>query len=476
MPEGSTPAEEVVRQAAAFTPRALARKPWRETSSSTGVSDIGLAFGCSPPDKPTAMVGRSRSWVASTGPLPTDVAGTVSVSVRAYGAGGGGLALAQLSGAVSSCASTYETSAPEVGVESFGFASSDLSTLVWRRGDVLVSMAFQQSGGPGSLDAVTPWANAYDKRLRALLATTCAAQRAPVNASVRSPHLEPGRYEGRRDFHVVRLDVPAGWETAEEMTTAPTIPIPGPDLGLPEQPYRPYPPAAPIFPASLPSEVVRPALPTAPEPAPEQAKAGEPVPDPVGPGCGWDFTGQAAPRFDAERAERIYLERRAEVQRSLRQQWRTWQEEQADYWEAYDAYESQAPAYLAYVEDASAVAAAWAEIQAERDAYASALAAREAAIEARKQFFIDQRRAQRRYDAAVVECRQQPPAPAPSPDQPGGNGNGQGNGGGNNGPSRGNQQPTQPTGPTCPPERPSILDEDPPTIPPEPTPPADPRP
>jgi hypothetical protein len=192
--------------------------------------------------------------------------------------------------------------------------------------------------------------------------------------------------------------------------------------------------------------------------------------DPKGPGCGWAFTGQLAPPYDAANEATIARARAEQAQTDLVIKQQTWQSDLVSYWEAAPVYEQQAQVFAAYAASVNQVALAWDTITRARDTYAAQVAAYDAAASARVQFFNDQAAAQAAYDAAIASCAAFTASPSPTPTPT---------------PSDSlSPSPTDTATPTptvtlppgCPPTVPPILSQVPPTLPPIPVPPPDPRP
>ena len=137
--------------------------------------------------------------------------------------------------------------------------------------------------------------------------------------------------------------------------------------------------------------------------------------DPVGPGCGWAFTGQVGPPYDAT-AEAVAAQGRvAQAQLDLSVAQQAWQANVVQYWSQVADYTTQADAYSAYAAAVRKVAVAWDRITAERTAYAAAVDTYNAAAAAREQFLLDQAAAQTDYDTAVALCGGVSPSTTPSP-------------------------------------------------------------
>lgn len=456
---------------------------WDTQRRNASITAPSLGFGCDPKDGLSPTVARSRTYSDETGRE------TVSVSARAYPAGGGAVALDGITQATDRCEDAW-TSTPgvDVGIEAVHVESRRVAALVWRRGDVLVTAAVTTAGRAGSPSAHTDALRHLDEVLTEQLRTTCANPDAPAEAAARSPYLNRRNYAGHHKGE--KIHRPASSRLpAEETAAAPIVAIPAPAVEQPYAPERPTPPnpLPTAGPTALPTEVLPATQPDAPTKPRLVAEVKRAIADTVGPGCGWAFTGQQAPNFDAEHADAVFDENVAQAQVRLDRKWNRWQDAKIAYWRAYEQYQTRAAAYLDYLAALEQVAVAWQVIEDARADYYTALADYEQARETLKQWRKDRRKARAEYQAALAECRDL--AANPPTTNPTGNPTGSPTSdpttspttGPNPSPTTGpnpatpNQpvQPTQPAAPEapqCPPERPDILDEAPPTVPSSPVP------
>jgi hypothetical protein len=350
-------------------------------------------------------------------------------------------------------------------------APHPVASLTWRRGDLILSVVAPGSS-PSSLGRV---ATAVDAAATTLLRPVCADLEAPAAQAVRTPWLDRGLYAGWFVPEAVRVPAlplpvpPAG------VTPAPLAPIADqlPSVSLPERP------ADPVWPPALPAAVPSPQAPAPPGAQPTATSVPVQQRDAVGPGCGWAFTGQAAPVVD----EAVLIATReatiSQTQNNLALQQAQWGQSVVAFWSAAAQYDLAAAAFRAYATQVSGVAAQWQQITDARTAYAVSLAAYQQSQTDLAAYQSDRAAAQLSYDQALAACAAAPtptattPSPAttsPAPD-PSTTGS----------PSASPTSPppvTSPPAPTllCPPARPAILDQVPPTVPPSPLPPADPRP
>jgi hypothetical protein len=415
-----------------------------------------------------------------------DVAGRgIAVTVTAYSAGAGPVAVRDRVAALASCPDvTAGASSTLAGVDAYvAYRTSStlpaVSVLGWRRGDVVVAVYAPGRNPVGLADR----ARVLDGRLLVALQGRCAEVASALADAARSPYVEGVEFTGRLVPVPVAVDplptavdasplptrVPVAVDpvpTAVDTSPLPTL-VPAPTISFPVRPLDP------VWPTDLPSPVAVPSLPADPGPEPTATAIPSRAPDPVGPGCGWAFTGVTAPEFSsADEAARV-----ESLVSGAREQLVAGQEEWRLRMEAYRgeaaAYDEQLAAFLQYAEQVRVVAAAWDLITAGRDAYAQDLAAYEAAVSAAQQFTVDQENARLAYEAAVHACSAADPTDVASPtDSP---------------TPTGTDLPTPTPSPTtppsatpttagCPPDVPPILFEQPPVLPPSPTPPPDPTP
>ena len=242
-----------------------------------------------------------------------------------------------------------------------------------------------------------------------------------------------------------------------------------------------------MWPLDLPTPVPTPDLPITPTLPPSATSVPSRAPDPIGPGCGWAFTGQVPPRYDEVQQVALARGLADQARAALLQAQAQWQSNTLSYWQQVPTYATQLQDFLAYAAAVRDVALAWDSISAQRDLYDKAVTAYNDALAAQQQFIAAQQQAQAAYDAALTACANAPvytPQPNPTTSSPSASASESSS----TGPIDTATPTPIPTGPTstptppptgpagCPPARPAILDQPIPTLPPVPTPPADPRP
>jgi hypothetical protein len=385
----------------------------------------------------------------------------VVLTVSAYTAGSGAVAMRDWAARLGTCAtapvrvsaSTVPSSDAFVATLPAAAGEPGATAIFWRRGDVVAVIAVAIPAAPGMpLLAVQA-----DPALVTALTGVCVNQASTVADAARSP------WVAREQF--VGLASPIRVTTAPSPTPVPPpgltpvpstwSPTPLPSVSLPERP------ADPVWPADLPAGVVEsPVPPAVLAPAPTLSIVPSRLDDPVGPGCGWAFTGQSAPPFDAGTEAVTAQGRVAQAREDLAAAQQAWQVSVVSYWQAVADYSALATSYTAYATAVREVARAWDRITAARKAYNDAVDAYNAAVRAREQFLLDQATAQAEYDNALAVCAVISPSASPT----------------DTASPTSTASPTTQVGPQCPPAVPPILSQLPPTLPPIPTLPPDPRP
>jgi len=398
----------------------------------------------------------------------------IVVSVAAYSAGAGAVAIADwtalLKRCVTSGVSSYLDVAPGPDAILAWIMTSGVepgaSSLTWRRGDVVASVAVP-SNDPSGLAAA---AEQVDTVLLAALATRCAEIDSSLSDAARSPWVRHDAFTGLTISIVVSV-------SPSPTPTAPDGVIPVVDTRSPPPlPSISYPlrPTDPVWPLDLPSEVPSPFAPTNPAIEPSTSAVPSRIDDPVGPGCGWSFTGQVQPRYDAQHEAQLAQSRSKQALAHLVVVQNQWQSNLVTYWKNSSSYAMQAKAFSAYASRVSAVASAWDAISSARAAYSLAVDQYSQALANRTSFLADQIGAQAAYDGARNACGLPLSTPTPIPSAT----ESLTQSASTSATSTPTPTPTPTSTPTpvCPPEVPPILFQSVPTLPPYPTPPPDPTP
>jgi hypothetical protein len=428
---------------------------WGPASAISWTGGTPFDTGCGRPTPDAALTG-SRVYDSP--------GGQAVVTVSAYSAGAGAVAFHDWSTRLVHCTGT-PVSASVVAAPGADAVVATIapvggrpgaSALLWRRGDVIASVATPTVTAIG----LAARAVAVDSVLLGALTGRCADVASTLADAARTPWIDSGTFTG--------LTVPV----TVSVTPSPT-PVPPPGVTPVPDSYTPAPlpsvslptrPADPVWPTDVPAPVGSPVAPVRPLPAPASTVVASRLDDPVGPGCGWAFTGQVPPPYDAAREASVAQDAADQAQAQLVIKQQSWQSDVVSYWQQQPIYEQQAQAFLAYASTVQQVALAWDTITRQREDYAAAVAAYDAATVARSQFFSEQAAAQTAYDDALAACGPTTtPSPTPTPSD-------------SLSPSPTGTLSASPSTPGCPPALPPILGQAPPTLPPIPAPPPDPRP
>jgi hypothetical protein len=424
----------------------------------TGPADAAVgagqmtAYPCSVSLPTQPVVGRHRTF--------NSAGRSVEVTVSAFPAGTGLWTLAETNAQSERCAQENPGVSASNTQDGPGVAATTVNVpagtaLTFRRGDVLVRVQGQASD-------VETIGRALDETLASQL-SACADQVGAPGDERRNPWLAGVPYQGL--FVDTRVTTPEKGLPAPPAGVRP-VPVNAAPIVFNEVPL-PTRPADPVWPPALPEAISEPVAPVPVGPEPTTATVKVPREDRIGPGCGWAFTSAAAPAVDEASLAARAAALQNETLSNLRAKQDAWGPAVLAFYRRWQNYRAAAAKYLQYSRSVAAVAAAWQQIQTERDVYYGLLADYEQAVAARSQFLSVQRDALTAYTAAVADCALPLPTPTPTPV-----------------PSvSGSVPPSQTQAPLpveprvgCPPTKPDILSELPPILPPEPTPPADPRP
>lgn len=449
---------------------ALANPPagWQVTGNPNTSPQLPYPYSCAS-DGINPSVGMLQQYTVSGSPI--QVLSTV------YGAGTSTIGLKARFDKARSCAGNDAayglTPVTGLGVEAYLISvrktGLNVRYVIWRYGDVVnYLIADANQGNAFSL------AQAYDASLMARLKPVC------VNADISTADLGRTPFSGAAYTGLIvsqAVTVPAASlpqiPKAEAATYTP-VALPGPAIELAEANLPNVPSGYPVWPP-LPTPVVKPAVPTAPAATPLTSKDISILADDTqGPGCGWAFTGMVKPNFDAAAAEKDEKAKTAATKAELEAIGKTWQTSVLTYWKEYGAAKTAAPAWNAYAASVNSTADAWAGITAQWDTYRANKKIYDNAVAARDAFLKNQSDEQKRFDGLVAQCKaieeaeknKPTPSPTPTPTP--------------NPSATTSPTPTPTPSPTptiqCPPDRPAILDQQPPSVPPLPSTPPDPRP
>jgi hypothetical protein len=309
-----------------------------------------------------------------------------------------------------------------------------IRTLRWSVGDITLSLTGEDI--PVDDAAIRGWS----RRASTLLEPICADLTPAVKDARRSPWRDPERYRGLSDSTVVTADLPS---------IAEAIPPHRPRLRRLARVQRPDPPSGvPYWPAALPARQSFPEEPARPKRPATKRRVTFQIPDPTGPGCGWSFTASPKPDFTPAESEAQRNQRVAATTQELDEELTRWAEAESQWRGAMVGYYADALIYREYAGKVATVARAWDAIRADWGRYYQLVAQRQQAIAQRQQW----QAAAKAWQA--TGCSSRTPAPKPAS-------------------GSGSKKQAAPA-PGC--AVPSILWKPMPQIPPEPSPPADPRP
>ncbi|MCC3299437.1 hypothetical protein [Arthrobacter caoxuetaonis] len=430
----------------------------------------------------------------------------IRVTLQAYTAGLGAEALSQMHSGAAVCAGAegavaqspiYGTAPGQDSmVASVSHGGQRTSVASFREGDVLVFTT--GSNQQGLVDAAVQ----LDKSLSTKLQGICANTRSSVEDASRSVFSLAGYkpFTRKVTVSIPAVELPSTAPKASPSATASgtpsakaekakpkakaltPYPIPAPDLvDGPAEPMEE--PGFPVWPL-MPEPLDMPEAPKAPAAAaPTQKSFPVPAADTTGPGCGWAFTGQKAPGFDAGHSRDTEKKQSEQARRDLEAGAKDWQEDVLAYWKSYDSYKAAAEKYSKYADKVAETNRAWRVIAAEWDEYNAALDEYESDRAAREDFLDRRDAARAEYEKQVKICSLPVPSEAPVPQVP---------------EKAPEPSPTPSSAPSpsaepvptadpaetrelkvrdgCPPEKPSILTEDVPEVPKAPEKPRDPRP
>lgn len=403
---GKTPAEVVVEQILAAPPKLPAGAV--PVSALTGTPSSPLDVVCGARSGPGPVVAKGRGWTVASGSQVASFQAGYTVTMSAYGAGQGAVAFTAIQAQVNQhCLNKFGTASivasEGVGVDAatawVSRSGSRTTAFLWRRGDVIAMVASTGSTVPMGM------VQEYDARIAAALSGVCAVVDSSVSDGARSPYADRAGFTGLTVDRPVGL--PAGVTAPSPVQPPAPVAVPVVDL--------PVPPAAPFWPATLPSAVEVPVAP--PVPAYPALTAAVPVrvEDDEGPGCGWSFTGQPVPLFDQAIATSKADEDKGLAQKALAGTMSAYSDGVPGYRTAYALYLADVKAFQTYAQAVTSVADAWDVIRADQTQYADALKLYAAAVKARDAFLVRQVSAKAVYDAAVTACAARKPVPVDTP-------------------------------------------------------------
>lgn len=386
----------------------------------------------------TTLLGEDLTWGAGipttpacNAPTPVVSAGRsadgIATTVSVMPAGAGAEAMEQ----VAKCAQWTETAGDR---PASAYRIGDATVEVWQRGDVLVSLTASSAADP----------TATDQLLQQALADVSCAN---LNPSVQDAQRNPSRADYTPYTTTHTLTIPQSTiTTTVTQDQMPALADPSPEA-IPTGIAGPPEPAA----------VDKPTILTHPGPDPTSMDVAVATQDTVGPGCGWAFTGTVAPVVNAAKLQADVAAADKAARAAMVNRQKKWEKDTQTFNAQWPDWSSKATAWNEYVTSLDAVHTAWHEQTDALSEYAQAKADYDTQASALTAFRTDQQKARDLYNKEVTACAT-PPDTEPEPtDTP------------NPSPS---DSPTTPPVAVCPPVRPTILDEQPPTVGPQPTAPA----
>lgn len=358
-------------------------KGWKPGRDGAEVEVPPVEVKCFAKGAPAPVTARTRGWVRGSVNSSGLAVDSVMWSVRAYGAGQGSAWVQHLRDTATACGvGVYAM--PGLGVEAVTFTSGQVSTLVWRRGDVVSTFGYQHNHQPGAPSTVAVEANKVDQIIKGALSGVCADTESTFGSDAgRSPYVSAATYSGlfrerRYPVDEAVTEPPVGWEFGGGRTVKAVEPAAEPD-DLAEKPSG-------EVPVSMPDVVDRPTKPSKPDKPGTEFGVKEQIVDVTGPGCGWSFTAQIAPVFDKTVAKKTFEDAVGVERAEAESAWTAWFPAAGRYKDAYEQYAAQVEDYNTYVTEVRAVSDMWALINDARAAYEEAEALYQKQVDDRAEF------------------------------------------------------------------------------------------
>ncbi|HEX9229886.1 MAG TPA: hypothetical protein VF885_25085 [Arthrobacter sp.] len=340
----------------------------------------------------------------------------VRVTAVAYTAGLGAEAMTEANGRALVCAGVdgpvgwdkMYGDAP--GAESYLASVTKAGNVLWtasfRRGDVIIYLTGASASTLQSL------ALGFDRHLSSFLDKVCANTGSGAADAARSLWAS-ATYEPFTVETQVKVESP-GLPKPADSTGVKAVSLPGPDLDTDEVTPAEA-PSHPVWP-KMPAPVKRP---TAPESPPENPITSRTVQtlsaDATGPGCGWSFTGTAAPVFNSGAAAAANTALQGKATAELTAGTGKWSASVLAYWKAYAAYKTEAEAYSKYAGTVTTVNAAWDVIAGKWEEFNARMGEYEAGVQARDEFLASKAQAQKTYISQLERCAAEASRPKPAP-------------------------------------------------------------
>ena len=340
----------------------------------------------------------------------------IRVTAVAFTAGLGAEAMSEANGRALMCAGQdgpvgWDKMYGEApGTESYLASVTKAGNVLWtasfRRGDVIVYLT------GGSASTLQSLAVGFDRHLGSFLDKVCANTGSGAADAARSLWAS-ATYKPFTVETQVKVESP-GLPKPAAGTDATVVSLPGPDLDTEEATPRETPPY-PVWP-KMPAPVKRPAAPESPPENPVTSRSIQILSaDTTGPGCGWSFTGTAAPVFNSSVAADANTALEGKAAAELTAGTGKWSASVLAYWKAYAAYKADAEAYGKYARTVTTVNAAWDGIAEKWDSFNARMADYDAAVQTRSRFLADKAEAQKTYISQLENCAAEASRPKPAP-------------------------------------------------------------
>ena len=246
----------------------------------------------------------------------TSSSSTVMFRVDAYGAGLGQRVVERTSSDIKNCGNG-NLSNDIFPLNGFTSNSDSSNEVIFRQGDIVITLI---DFGGSSLDTLS-LGTKISNTLLSSMTSTCKNMNAPASAAL----LNPTQADYSPKTTLLTFSPPAGSANSPDMSlltqTPPVAPIP--TIGSIEK--------APLMPVSPTISLT--------------TNLSIRVSDPVGPGCGWSFTGEASPPSPS--ASSIASEKKTAINKLL-EVWTSWPATVNRYLQAMSTYNANLDSYNAY--------------------------------------------------------------------------------------------------------------------------------
>lgn len=387
------------------------------TVNEVGTPGLTLDVIC-PREKPLVAT------VTKSGSISNKTGSGISVQTRAYPAGMGSAAIEAIRQQINKCGGAYEITNTQIGNESVTFQDNESpagggpsgKTTVFRRGDVVGVIATRDFADPEKLanEWNTKWDTTLTTKVCPGIKNNDSSKRNPLSENYtgwqRTKQVILGEEEtiaaNTATLLALRMDATSG--PAVKTSTLPKNPgrtlTDNANLNLPW-----YPDTLEVTLPERPELKTKPVFPGSPD---NIASATFTVEDPIGPGCGWKFTGMTAPTFNKKTETTKAEASRNEAVTKLASSYTSWGLARWSYLQSYTKYAQSVKKQQKWVKDATLTIATawWNDYDKKRETYDTDYAKWQAEY---TQWEIDN--ATCVNTAPSPSPQPTPPAPAPSP-------------------------------------------------------------